>query len=168
MNKTAHSWSVSNKPTTVSGSRWYDYIEFAKTHKIDALDVAQSGRKVPVQEHSGSLGLGSHTVNIDDLIAELVTSPEDELEMQNARRQIGSFLEQENIGGGLRGLRLKEGLSQRALADLAGTTQPRIARLEQGIGDPQASTLDRLAAALNCSGEEVYSAWKQSRGTQHD
>ncbi len=121
-----------------------------------------------MQEHTGSVGLEAHTVNIDDLIAELAGSPEDVQEMREARRQIGGFLEMEGLGGGLRALRLREGLSQQKLAELAGMTQPKIARLEQGIGDPQASTLARIAAVLNCGPEQVYAAWVESKGTQDE
>lgn len=168
MNKTLYSSNGSERHTNASASKWREYIEFAKLHSLDSLDVAQSGHRVPVQEHIGSVGLGSHTVDIDDLLAELVSSPEDEQEMKLARRQVGTFLEHERLGGGLRALRLKEGLSQQRLAELAGMTQPKVARLEQGIGDPQASTLARIATALNCKAEQVYVAWTESKGTQDE
>lgn len=44
-------------------------------------------------------------------------------------------------------LRLAAGLSQRALALRAGTSQPAIARYERGAATPSWETLQRLAAA---------------------
>jgi transcriptional regulator with XRE-family HTH domain len=42
------------------------------------------------------------------------------------------------------------GLSQRELAELVGTTQSAIARLERGGRPPRIDTLLRIADALNC------------------
>jgi len=47
----------------------------------------------------------------------------------------------------LRQARSRAGLSQRALAERAGTSQPAIARYERGISTPSWKTLQRLAAA---------------------
>jgi uncharacterized protein len=44
-------------------------------------------------------------------------------------------------------VRLAAGLSQRALARRAGTSQPAIARYERGVATPSWETLQRLAAA---------------------
>lgn len=44
-------------------------------------------------------------------------------------------------------MRLGAGLSQRALARLAGTSQPAIARYERGVATPSWETLQRLAAS---------------------
>jgi DNA-binding XRE family transcriptional regulator len=42
------------------------------------------------------------------------------------------------------------GMSQRELAELVGTTQSAIARLESGGRPPRIDTLLRIAAALDC------------------
>jgi ribosome-binding protein aMBF1 (putative translation factor) len=42
------------------------------------------------------------------------------------------------------------GVSQRGLAELCGTTQSAIARLERGARPPRIDTLARIAAALDC------------------
>lgn len=59
----------------------------------------------------------------------------------------------------VRELRIGAGLSQRALARLAGTSQPAIARYERGVATPAWETLERLAAAcgrqLKLSSEAV-------------
>jgi predicted transcriptional regulator len=46
--------------------------------------------------------------------------------------------------------RLQRGLSQRELAELVGTTQSAIARLERGGRPPRIDTLLRIADALDC------------------
>jgi ribosome-binding protein aMBF1 (putative translation factor) len=42
------------------------------------------------------------------------------------------------------------GISQRGLAELCGTTQSAIARVERGARPPRIDTLARIAAALDC------------------
>ena len=49
----------------------------------------------------------------------------------------------------IRALREKKGLSQRQLAELVGTTQSALARLEGGRISPSLPTLDRIANALD-------------------
>ena len=49
----------------------------------------------------------------------------------------------------IRALREARGLSQRDLAEMVGTTQSAIARLEGGHVSPSLNTLDRIADALN-------------------
>src|SRR3954453_15077770 len=46
--------------------------------------------------------------------------------------------------------RLARGLSQRELAELVGTTQSAIARLQRGGRPPRIDTLLKIAEALNC------------------
>jgi transcriptional regulator with XRE-family HTH domain len=46
--------------------------------------------------------------------------------------------------------RTARGLSQRELADLCGTTQSAIARLERGLRPPRIDTLLTIALALDC------------------
>ena len=46
--------------------------------------------------------------------------------------------------------RLARGLSQKELAELCGTTQSAIARLEAGGRPPRIDTLRRIANALDC------------------
>jgi transcriptional regulator with XRE-family HTH domain len=47
----------------------------------------------------------------------------------------------------VRQLRHAAGLSQRALAQRAGTSQPAIARYEQGAATPSWETIERIASA---------------------
>ena len=46
--------------------------------------------------------------------------------------------------------RMAKGLSQRELAELVGTTQSAIARLERGGRPPRIDTLLKIADALDC------------------
>lgn len=50
-------------------------------------------------------------------------------------------------------LRILRGLTQAQLADLVGTRQPSIARLENGSSQPSISFLQKVAAALDASVE---------------
>ncbi len=47
----------------------------------------------------------------------------------------------------VREMRVSAGLSQRALSERAGTSQPAIARYERGAATPAWETLERIAAA---------------------
>jgi transcriptional regulator with XRE-family HTH domain len=53
----------------------------------------------------------------------------------------------ESLGELVREARLAAGLSQRALARRAGTSQPAVARYESGAASPSWETLQRLAGA---------------------
>jgi predicted transcriptional regulator len=55
-----------------------------------------------------------------------------------------------DIAGKVAARRLDMNLSQRELAELCGTTQSAIARLERGGRPPRIDTLLRIAEALEC------------------
>jgi transcriptional regulator with XRE-family HTH domain len=55
------------------------------------------------------------------------------------------------------------GLSQKELAELTGTTQSAIARLESGGRPPRIDTLLRIASALDCD-LEVYLRPRTTKG----
>jgi DNA-binding XRE family transcriptional regulator len=59
-------------------------------------------------------------------------------------------------------LRLRAGLSQQQLAIRMGSSQPHIARCEQGKHDPGTSTIARLAEALGLPASEVFEAAQAS------
>ena len=54
------------------------------------------------------------------------------------------------IAGQVAGRRRELGLSQAELAEICGTTQSAIARLESGGRPPRIDTLQKLAHALDC------------------
>ena len=51
----------------------------------------------------------------------------------------------------LRDVRVGKGLSQGALAELAGTTQSYVSRIESGVMPPTLDTLVALASVLGCT-----------------
>jgi transcriptional regulator with XRE-family HTH domain len=53
----------------------------------------------------------------------------------------------DSLGALVRDARLEAGLSQRALARRAGTSQPAVARYETGAASPSWETLQRLTGA---------------------
>jgi len=55
------------------------------------------------------------------------------------------------LGARIRDRRLRFGLSQQALAAASGITQNGIFRLEAGETNPQLTTLQKVAEALNCT-----------------
>jgi transcriptional regulator with XRE-family HTH domain len=59
--------------------------------------------------------------------------------------------------------RQARGLSQRELAELTGTTQSAIARLESGTRPPKIDTLLRVANALDCELDVTFRPRTRSR-----
>lgn len=55
------------------------------------------------------------------------------------------------FGANIRRIRLKKGLSQKALAELCGLSPNYIGTLERGIQNPTLTTLEKLAKGLGCS-----------------
>ena len=66
----------------------------------------------------------------------------------------------------IRSLREKKGLSQRQLAELVGTTQSAIARLEGGRISPSLPTLDRIANALGAEVTVTFTDTEALLGTR--
>jgi predicted transcriptional regulator len=97
---------------------------------------------------------------IDDYVAELETEQEWADELKRSRIELASQVE--NLSS-LMSMRLSRGLSQRQLAEKIGASQPQIARLEQGKGNPEVATLRRLARELNVRIDEVLLAFERSR-----
>ena len=82
------------------------------------------------------------TTNWTDIKASRADSDERRHGSEHAGRAIRLAVE-------IKELREKKGLSQRQLAELVGTTQSAIARLEGGRISPSLPTLDRIANALD-------------------
>lgn len=60
-------------------------------------------------------------------------------------------------------LRIERGLTQAQLAELVGTKQPSIARLERGASQPSLAFLRKLAAALGMQVEINFVPVKQTQ-----
>jgi len=59
------------------------------------------------------------------------------------------------ISDNLKQLRKHRGLTQGALADLAGVELTQISRIERGASEPKLETIKNLAKALNCSSDDL-------------
>ena len=92
-------------------------------------------------------------VEIDEHIERITSGDADFAErLSRARQKIAETHYPDNS---LASLRLTKGYSQKQLADLVGTSQPHIARIEAGTEDIRISTIKRLANALNIPIEEL-------------
>lgn len=58
-------------------------------------------------------------------------------------------------------LRKRKGMTQKQLAELCATTQQQIAKIEVGTGDPQLSTLTRIARALGGEVKDLFYSRKE-------
>ncbi len=68
-----------------------------------------------------------------------------------------------SIQRSIRTRRLELKLSQRGLADAAGTTPAAICQIEKGKRNPSAALLVRIAEALGCSTDQLFSGKRHSR-----
>lgn len=96
---------------------------------------------------------------IDDVIARRDSNPKRAAALARARERLANQLEATGPAT-LATLRLRCGLSQAALADMIGNSQPSYSKIEAGKSDPQFTTLEKLAEALRVSLEEVVRAFK--------
>ena len=96
-------------------------------------------------------------IDIDDLVAEFESqSPENVEAIAQGRQWVAGTFYADRPS--LAQLRLKKGWSQAELARQVKTSQPYIARLEQGRTDPQISTVRKIAASLGVSIEVLAHA----------
>lgn len=83
--------------------------------------------------------------SIQDRLAEAETNPKRLRALANARQRLGKTFYPD---GSLAAIRMREGLSQKELAQRIGTSQSRLSRIEAGLDDPLLSTVRKLADAL--------------------
>ncbi|MDU9399029.1 helix-turn-helix transcriptional regulator [Pseudomonas sp. zfem003] len=95
--------------------------------------------------------------DFDAFMEALDSSAEHKEGMKEARLWVAEQLYAEE-GDTIKSLRLKKGLTQKQLAQIIGTSQPQIAKLEKGLGDPLQSTCRRLREALGISADELEKA----------
>jgi len=72
------------------------------------------------------------------------STPEERQLLDESRRRFG-------IGAKLLDRRLRSGLTQRQLASASGVDQAEISRIERGLGNPTAQTLQALGTPLGVS-----------------
>lgn len=97
---------------------------------------------------------------IDERIAQSEAQADRKTKIMEARRKIAQAFYADSPS--LAAMRLKNGLSQAALAKLVGTSQSHIARLEKGEDDIRLSTARRLADALDADLETIANSLKKA------
>jgi DNA-binding XRE family transcriptional regulator len=99
----------------------------------------------------------ANTRSLSDVVAEFEQDVEVAKRLPAARRRVGHKLFADNLSS-LAALRLNAGLSQAGLAALVATSQPHIARIEQGKTDPSTDVIVRVATALGVEPSRVFDA----------
>jgi hypothetical protein len=91
----------------------------------------------------------------------LLQTPQGQAMQVQALQDLGEALDAHGLAP-LVALRLRSGLTQKALCEATGLPQPHISRLENGkVPNPDGVTLQRLAVAMGVSMDEVMSAIQQ-------
>lgn len=96
-------------------------------------------------------------VSVDDLIERWKSSNKDHSLLSAAREWVADKLYGDQPGS-LRSLRLRKGMSQTDLAQIVGTSQSHIARIEQKSDDIRLSTARKIADALEISLDDLNHA----------
>jgi DNA-binding Xre family transcriptional regulator len=88
----------------------------------------------------------------------LLQTPQGQAMQVQALQDLGEALDAHGLAP-LVALRMRSGLTQKALCEATGLPQPHISRLENGkVPNPDGITLQRLAVAMGLSMDEVMSA----------
>ncbi len=94
--------------------------------------------------------------SVSSRIDRLQANPKKAAALSKARQRIGGWLVDEKLPGtSLSALRLRAGLSQSQLAEIMGTQQANISRMEKAPGDLQFSTIQKLAAAFKITAPQL-------------
>ncbi|WP_233490125.1 helix-turn-helix domain-containing protein [Thiocapsa marina] len=101
--------------------------------------------------------------SIEERLAEAETNPKRSRALANARGRLAKTLYPD---GSLAALRMREGLSQKELAQRIGTSQSRLSRIEAGLDDPLLSTARKLADALSVDLNTISDAVAAKREKQ--
>lgn len=104
--------------------------------------------------------LPRNTVDIDELVAEFERDDEGRQSIADGRRWVAERHYSEGPPS-LQALRLRLGLSQAQLANVIGTSQPHIARLESGQANAKLATLRRLADVLRVDMNTIDAAMRR-------
>lgn len=98
-----------------------------------------------------------NTISLESLLQESEANPIKAKYLSDARKELSDALYEEGPKT-LSMLRLAAGLSQVQLAKLVGTSQPHLARIEQGKNDPGTDMIARIAKALDLNDSDVFQA----------
>lgn len=106
-----------------------------------------------------------NTVSVDSLLQEFEADEAMAPLLADARKDFArTFYDDEPQS--FSAMRLSTGLSQARLAELAGTSQPHIAKIEQGKNDPSTDLIARIASALGVDEAQVFRAIRVQRTTR--
>lgn len=114
------------------------------------VDMSSPGtREVPTFHFTVQVmqpdAIDQKTLPVAEILARSESIPERAAALAKARMR---FVDKTGLTGGIRGLRLRSGLSQVGLARLMGTSQPHVARIEAGDHTVNLDTVRKLADAL--------------------
>ena len=104
-------------------------------------------------------GKGPSPLELGEGLRALLSEFSDQ-ELTDARKRLAERAAIDSAGLSLAGLRLRAGLSQADLADILGTSQSRVSRIEAGREEPGFSFLTRLSDALGSEPNELFAALK--------
>ena len=123
-------------------------LQLAKTQRTDVVQWESRFRPqdIPIPEGFEE---------IDSVIEEYERDPAKAAALKAARQRLAKKLATATT---LAKLRLSRGWSQKRLADAIGTSQPHIARIENGRDNVLLATANQLAKALRVSLEEINTA----------
>ncbi|WP_315540434.1 helix-turn-helix transcriptional regulator [Eikenella corrodens] len=101
----------------------------------------------------------SKTVRADDYLAQVRRDPRRKAAMDRVSRKIAARLDANTSGMTIVSLRLLQGLTQSELAQKTGLPQPYLSRIENHRQSLYDQTVEKLAAALTVSPEEIRQAF---------
>lgn len=133
-----------------------EFSALTKTFERLGNDVALETNSVPAKCKIFEYGDYASTnvvvppkhVEIGSLVAKWEKQPDRREAIARARAWVADTFHAED-GVTVRTLRMRKGLSQQQLADVIGTSQPHVARIEGGAASLQIDTCRRLARALD-------------------
>lgn len=103
-----------------------------------------------------------NTISLESVIAQFESDREFAQAMSESRKELAQLLyssETETLAA----LRLNAGLSQTQLAQLLGTSQSYIARIEAGRVDPGTEMVAKIASVLSIDEEKAFVAIRRQR-----
>lgn len=108
-----------------------------------------------------------NTTPFSSMMADYELKPELAAVLQEARKKLANKAYNDESHS-LSALRLGAGLSQSSLANLSGTSQSHIARIEAGKTDPGTQLIVKIAAALGVEAETAFTAIRHQVETRVD
>lgn len=102
---------------------------------------------------------------LSEFVKEWTKDEEKNAELKSARAWLGEKISEQSSGVTIKSLRLAKGLSQTDLANLMGTKQPHIARIEKGRDSVTLATLSKLSKFLEVDYNTLVAALERQTTT---